>query len=352
MANGLTTPADAAMLQVILQCIRFLLKCLRPPGCITSWTIFTRMKFFLIIILLLLCQATFAQITYNEVFVDYDSVYEYKNLKIIPIRKKAGAGAAAQANVISLQAALQKGLATVSERGSASTENVHWLRINNRSGLPLYIGSGEVVAGGRQDRMITRDTIMIPTGGDQYVPAMCVEENRWSDRERKFTYRGYANPRLRRVLDRSKNQLLIWKEIYAQLDSSKIQSPTLSYNARKLDKKYLLVEDEYLRFFRERMLEKDSGIAGIICISGDKIIGSDVFNSAGLFHDQAISLLSGYIEEAVAFGAEPDVDDDIVRKYANEFLTDEESQEIYLKNHGKMYKSGNRLIHLTAFSQK
>ena len=60
--------------------------------------------------------------------------------------------------MISLSQALKKGLATVSERGSASTENVHYLRIHNHSDQTIYISSGEIVSGGRQDRMIAQDT--------------------------------------------------------------------------------------------------------------------------------------------------------------------------------------------------
>jgi hypothetical protein len=33
-----------------------------------------------------------AQITYETVYVDYDSAWQFKNLKIIPVRRKAGGG--------------------------------------------------------------------------------------------------------------------------------------------------------------------------------------------------------------------------------------------------------------------
>ena len=63
---------------------------------------------------------------------------------------------------------------------------------------------------------------MEPNGRDQYVSAMCVEEFRWSEKERKFTYENFANPALRKVLDERKNQVLIWREIAKQLDENNI----------------------------------------------------------------------------------------------------------------------------------
>ena len=97
------------------------------------------------------------EITYNNVYVDFDSAIEFKNLRIIPIRPKNGFGKNAP-HAISLSQAVKQGIATISERGTASTENVHFLRINNRSDQMIYISSGELISGGRQDRIFTQDT--------------------------------------------------------------------------------------------------------------------------------------------------------------------------------------------------
>ena len=124
--------------------------------------------------MLCLCSlALHAQLTYETLYVDYDSIWEYKNLKIIPIRPKHGQGNG-MPGAISLSQAIQQGLATITERGTASTENVHFLRINNHSDKSLMISSGELIAGGRQDRMVAHDTILASDGKDQYIPVMCV----------------------------------------------------------------------------------------------------------------------------------------------------------------------------------
>ena len=291
-----------------------------------------------------------AQLTYQHLTVQYDSAITYKNLKIIPIVQK-NSGIQSGPNILSLGKAIQKGLVSVSERGTASTENVHWLRINNKSKNPLYIASGEILLGGRQDRMVSRDTILAPTGADQYVSVMCVEEDRWSEREKKFSYFNYANPRLRKVVDHSKNQVLIWNEIFRQLDNSKTKSLTQAYAAQRTDKRVSLLQEEYLRFFRERVKKTDSTWVGFVCVSGEKILGCDIFAGNSLFYDQLEPLLNGYAEEAVNIGKALQAKEDKVKRYMDKILTDENSQAEYLKKNGKIFRYQGKVIHLTGFGE-
>lgn len=303
-------------------------------------------------ICLAMVQPTLAQITYATVFVDYDSAWQFKNLKLIPIRAKGPGGPgkiAGNAEIISLQQGLRTGMITISERGTASTENVHWLRLNNKTNKPVFVASGEILIGGRQDRMVTKDTLLIPAGKDQYIPVMCVEEGRWSQKEKRFVYGNYANPRLRKVLDQTKNQVRIWKEISTQLDSNKINSPTLAYAAPHTDKKMILYKEEYFKFFHNKFRNADSTIVGFVCISGNKIIGSDAFAASNLFYNALDALLYGYIDEAVHFGKAPAVSDGLVKKYMDQFMIDEKSQEEFLKKNGKLYKHNGKVIHLTAY---
>ena len=307
-------------------------------------------RFILIMFAFFFLQSAFPQLTYETVFVHYDSAYEFKNLKIIPIRMKGPARPSAESlDIITLNQGIKQGLVTISERGTASTENVHWLRLQLNTNKPVFVGSGEILIGGRQDRMVTRDTILVPNGRDQYISVMCVEEGRWSDKEKKFVYGNYANPRLRRVLDQSKNQVRIWKEISNQLDSNKITSPTLAFTAQHPDKKINFVKDEYYTFFENKIENSDSTIIGFVAISGDKIIGCDIYAGRNLFYNAYDELMQGYIDEAVNFGKTPKVVDNTVRDYMDKFMMDEASQERYLKTNGKLYRYNGKVIHITAY---
>lgn len=292
-------------------------------------------------------QSLSAQLIYETVWVDYDSAWEYKSLQLIPIRSKGPGGTAPR--VISLSKAIQNGTATISERGSASTENVHWLRINNKSDNTIFVASGQTFTGGRQDRMITKDTLLEPTGKDQYIPVMCIEEGRWSDKEKKLLYSNYANMKLRQVLDKSKNQVLVWKEIFSQLDSANFNSPTFAYNAFKLDKNYQLREEEYFKHFIEKFKKSDSSMLGFVCVTGNRVIGTDIFAYKEMFYDELEPLLYGYISEALLHGAPPMLAKEDIKEYMDKILTNEVLQDEYCKKNGKIFRAHNKVIHVTAY---
>jgi hypothetical protein len=308
-------------------------------------------KNLLIALFLLIYKIVPAQLTYQTLHVDYDSARTYKNLKIIPIRFKGPGDGRLRPEIVSLNKALQQGLVSVSERGTASTENVHWLRINNNSNKAVFIGSGEVILGGRQDRMVTKDTVLMPSGKDQYIPVMCVEEGRWSDKEKKFDYFNYATPTLRKVLDQSGNQVVIWREILNYLDYNGTTSPTLAFAARRQDKKFAPLMQEYVAYFMDQFKKSDSTITGFVCMSGDRVIGCDIFSGTNLFYDQLQALLPGYIEEAISYGKPVSIKDEKIKTYLDKILTDETSQREYLKKNGKIYKYKEKVIHITGYGE-
>ena len=311
--------------------------------------VYSPVKFFLTIGCLLACSFLRAQeITYDNVYVDYDSAVEYKNLRIIPIRPKYGFGNKAP-KAISLSQAIKQGIAVVSERGSASTENVHFLRINNHSDQTIFISSGELISGGRQDRMITRDTLLEPNGRDQYISVMCVEELRWSDKEKKLDYQNFANPSLRRVVDVNKNQVLIWQEITRQLGEGNINSKSSAYLSRNADKKMVQLNDEYFHYFQDKFKAGDSSMVGIVCMSGDKVIGADIYASRDLFFNLLDPLLKGYCDQAVYMGKPVTITREQEQEYLDKLLADKFTQEKFLKDNGKIFRQHGQVIHINSF---
>jgi hypothetical protein len=304
-------------------------------------------KGFILSISLLLCLlSAAAQLTYETLYVDYDSTWQFRNLKIIPVRRKAGGGMPGPSNVVTLSEALKQGLVTVTERGTTSFDNVHFLRFNTHSNKSVYIGGGEIVAGGRQDRMIIQDTILAPSSKDQYVPVMCVEEGRWSEKEKKFAYGNYANEGLRKVLDSTHNQVQIWREVDRQLQLGKFKNGSLAYMSRYQDKKYMTVADEYFRFFQNKFAHSDSTIVGFVALSGDEVIGSDIFEGTDLFYHQLEPLLHGYIDEAMQSGSPVTLKDAQVRRYMDKLLKDQPTQNAFVHDNGKIFRDRGRVVHV------
>ncbi len=311
------------------------------------------MKFLFFCCFLFIVVSASAQLTYETLYVNYDSAWQFKNLKIIPIRRKAAAGIPPGGQqMVPLNEALKKGLVTVTERGTTSFENVHFLRFNTNSDKAIYISGGEVISGGRQDRMVVRDTILQPSSKDQYVPVMCVEEGRWSDKEKKFGYGNFANNSLRKVLDSTHNQVSIWREVDRQLQTGGFKNSSLAYLSRFQDKKYLLATDEYMRFFGEKFARADSNIVGFVAITGDKIIGSDIFDGTDLFYPQLDPLLHGYIDEAMESGAPVTLKDPPVHHYMDALLKDEASQQAFVADKGKIFRDNGRVIHINTYTKE
>jgi hypothetical protein len=178
---------------------------------------------------------------------------------------------------------------------------------------------------------------------------MCVEEGRWSDKEKKFQYAGFTNPSLRKVVDQSKNQLLIWKEIYNQLEAAKLHTPTLAYSSLRNDKKISAEAVSYYQFFMNRIKQTDSNMVGFICVTGNKILGTDIFAASNIFYDEVPALLPGYIEAAVVNGDEPRIGEAEIKLFTDKILTDEIQQEEYCRRNGKLFKFKGRVIHVTAY---
>ena len=306
----------------------------------------------LIILLLALAQYELrAQLTYDNLYVDYDSAWQYRDLKVIPIRWKGAGnpGNPLPGKTITLNEAIQQGHARISERGTASTENVHWLIVENLSHYNIFIPGGDIISGGRQDRMITRDTIILAKESRMQVPVMCVEEGRWSDKEKKFVYQKQANLHVRKVLDKGKNQVLIWREIFNELEKDKVKASTFSYLARSQDKKFSAMEKEYWEFFQQKFRNSDSTIVGVVCVSGNRVIGCDIFANTALFYGQLQPMLMGYIDEAIVHGEKVVIKDARVKSYMDELLKDEESQKAFIKANGKAYYHNGKIIHITTY---
>ncbi|MEZ5852859.1 MAG: DUF6569 family protein [Hyphomicrobiaceae bacterium] len=98
---------------------------------------------------------------------------QHGNLSIFLIH-----GASAPGPVpLTLQEALAKGTVEVLETGKVSE-----LKIRNTGDEPVFVQMGDIVKGGRQDRVLTLSMLLEPKSGDVPVGAYCVEQGRWSAR--------------------------------------------------------------------------------------------------------------------------------------------------------------------------
>ena len=76
-----------------------------------------------------------------------------------------------------LQEALARGDVEVFETG-----NVRELEIENKGDEPVFVQFGDLVKGGKQDRVLTVSLVLPPKSGRVPIGSYCVEQGRWSAR--------------------------------------------------------------------------------------------------------------------------------------------------------------------------
>lgn len=85
---------------------------------------------------------------------------------------------------LTLQEALANGSAQVRETG-----NVNQLEVENAGETEVFIQAGDIVKGGRQDRVLTVSLIIPPHSGPMPIASFCVEQGRWSGRGKEDAHR-------------------------------------------------------------------------------------------------------------------------------------------------------------------
>jgi hypothetical protein len=100
--------------------------------------------------------------------------YVYENLDVYLVH---GRDQLAGRKLVPLARALAQKQVIVRETGSVSR-----LTIENLSDQEVYVQAGEIVKGGRQDRVLSMDLVLPPRSGRIEIASLCVESGRWRKR--------------------------------------------------------------------------------------------------------------------------------------------------------------------------
>jgi hypothetical protein len=109
-----------------------------------------------------------------------------------------------------------RGGAALASRG----DQVNTLVLVNNSKRPLLLLAGEIVTGGKQDRVIAKDRI-VPAGGDPIdLSVFCIEPGRWTESSEKFgataktSARSFmVQPMVRQEAMVAKDQQRVWNSV-------------------------------------------------------------------------------------------------------------------------------------------
>jgi hypothetical protein len=100
----------------------------------------------------------------------------HENLAVYFIHGKSAPGSVP----LTLEEAMAKGFVRVRE-----TSNVNQLEIENLGAEEVFVQSGDIVKGGKQDRVLMVSLLLPAKSGSLPIASFCVEEGRWSARGRE-----------------------------------------------------------------------------------------------------------------------------------------------------------------------
>ena len=283
--------------------------------------------------------------------VQYDSAWTYKNLKLIPVKFVGDPGrnaAPAKAdNMLSLQDAMKQRKVSVREMASRDGADKGVLVVKNLSKNNIIVNSGDIVTGGKQDRMISQTTIIPPGRQKKYLNVFCVEKGRWDDKAKSFRYHSQADHKLKNVMDVKRTQREVWKAIDERYKAAGKKSETSAY--KDAPKPGGTIDSGYIKFFTRKFIESDRNFAGFIAVTDNGVIATNLYATADLQNIQFAANLITYVDVAVQQGAPPVITNAKVDAFITPILSDEKTRNKFLEKRGRVFKSDNKIIHIVAY---
>ncbi|MEO6655764.1 MAG: DUF6569 family protein [Pyrinomonadaceae bacterium] len=234
------------------------------------------------------------------------TAYTYKNLTIFLLH---GKDQNLKNNVMTLQEAMERKLFAVYE-----TSNVNELEVENLSKeFDVFIQSGDIVKGGKQDRVLAVSIIIPARSGRVKIEAFCVEFGRWTKRgvedSGKFNSSNdrIVTKELKIAANATRSQQEVWNQVSeAQGRLSKNVGGTVTDGASSSslqlsleNKKVVATVDEYIKNLSGIANGKSDVIGYAMAING-KINSADVYVSNALFKKVWMKMLKASATEAVS----------------------------------------------------
>jgi len=213
-----------------------------------------------------------------------------------------------QVDYLVLDEGMKAGSVVVVEKGEGA--DVNQLELRNKSNRPLFLLAGEVVIGGKQDRIIGKNTIVAPRSSEK-VPVFCVEHGRWSGRKADFSSaEALAHTELRKKAsfsDQGSAQGAVWSEVADKNAKRKLSNDTDTYRAVAQDKSVKRSVAGYDKAIRARMAAQSGAgrMVGFAVALDGKVVAIETFASPALFAKLRDKLLHSYFVEAVDHKFDP-----------------------------------------------
>ncbi len=215
----------------------------------------------------------------------------YKNMIVFPIRYE---GKQIPGDWQTLDEAIDAGHLRVLEKDQATVSQV---RMENVSDQTIFLMSGEIIKGGKQTRVIRKDTV-IEARQKVTVPVFCVEQHRWHGDKRFMSSKNLAPSSINAAIKRGEGQAGVWLKVREQSQAMGVQSRTESLD-EVLESEHAQKEfDELHRSLGAFSPPQTIGIAVADMRSG-RVIGLELFGRRDLFDNLQDKLVEGYASDVI-----------------------------------------------------
>jgi hypothetical protein len=256
----------------------------------------------------------------------FSGPYTHENLSIFLIHRARNASSK---RFLTLQEAMDQKKVVVYE-----TSNVNELLIENLSSEDIYVQSGDIVKGGRQDRVFPDDFMLTSNSGKIPIASFCVERGRWSKRGREgadqFSKadKAVAGKSLKVAVRDKKDQLEVWNQVAQSQQNLAAATmvgagagvaggtggagrgggvvaaraftppPTSSMQLALEDKKVVEATDAYIRSL-SKIIDGKKDVVGYAFAINGRVNSADVYASNDLFRRMWPKLLNVSAVEAL-----------------------------------------------------
>ncbi len=242
------------------------------------------------------------------------------NLTIFPV---VGGSDYDTSHILTLDEGIKEGTVIITEQGQlrglmrrgqpthASAE-VNRLVLVNNSNRPLLLLAGEMVTGGKQDRVIGADRIVPPKSDPIDLSVFCVEPGRWVARSDQFASMKsqMAQPSVRQPAMAAKNQQQVWNEVasaraamagaLADLQGAPSERGNTSYATTvatpPVQQKIDSLTTDYNSLIGEL---RKTGAKGVVVAINGELVWADIFASNDLLVRYWQKLVRSYAAEAL-----------------------------------------------------
>ena len=179
--------------------------------------------------------------------------------------------------VLTLDEALRRDQLAIREVGDGEVSR---LAVRNDAGVPVFLMAGELILGGKQNRMMRDDVVLGRHSGWREIAVYCGEQHRWTGAGDFRSGGTLSTPSLRKMAAKGAGQDHIWREIGSQLEAADVAAPTANYHQLFDSPQRRRQLDECVS--RLQPLPGPRTV-GCVVVGGHHVVGGDLFSDPDLF---------------------------------------------------------------------